>query len=173
MKKVLFITGTALLLACGNTTQKTEEINEVTEEVAVEVHNFGADITEEGAITPAEFLAQFDGKASLEVKLAANINEVCSKKGCWMELELGDNKDMRVTFKDYEFFVPKDAAGKLATVQGIATMDTTDVATLKHYAEDAGDSQEEIDAITEPEFNYAFEATGVIIKDEKITVNEH
>ena len=36
---------------------------------------------------------------------------------------------------------------------------------LKHYAEDEGKSQEEIDAISEPEFAYTFEAIGVIIKE--------
>lgn len=169
MKQILIFTSAILFFACGNAEQKTE----IAEEVIVEINHFGADITEDGAITPVEFLAKFNGKEALEVKLAANIEEVCAKKGCWMVLKLGGDKNMRVTFKDYEFFVPKDAAGKLATVQGVATMDTTDVATLKHYAQDAGDSQEEIDAITAPEFNYSFEATGVIIKDEKITVNEH
>ena len=37
---------------------------------------------------------------------------------------------------------------------------------LKHYAEDAGDSQEEIDTIIEDEYNYAFEATGVLVIEE-------
>ena len=35
---------------------------------------------------------------------------------------------------------------------------------LKHLAEDANASQEEIDAITEPELALVFEATGVHIK---------
>ena len=40
----------------------------------------------------------------------------------------------------------------------------TSVEELKHYAEDAGETQEVIDAITEPEISLAFEAKGVIIK---------
>ena len=86
-------------------------------------------------------------------------------------LDLGDGKEMRVTFKDYEFFVPKDAAGSLAIVEGVASMDTTSVEELKHYLQDAEASQEEIDAVTEPEYNYAFEAIGVIIKNEKLTTS--
>ncbi len=166
MKKILFIGSTAILFSCGNAEQPIEDAKEITEEVIVDVTKHGEEITEDGAISATEFLTQFEGKDSLEVKIVANINEVCSKKGCWMVLELGDDENMRVTFKDYGFFVPKDAAGKLATVQGIARMDTTDVATLKHYAEDAGEAQEVIDAITEPEFNYSFEAVGVIISEE-------
>ncbi len=158
-----------MLFACGNAEQPVEEVVEATEEVTITETKHGAEITDEGALTTVEFLEQFDGIQGEEIKLTAYIDEVCSKKGCWMVLELDGDKDMRVTFKDYEFFVPKDAAGKLATVQGVATMDTTTVEMLQHYAQDAGDSQEEIDAITEPEFNYAFEAVGVIIKDASTT----
>ena len=36
---------------------------------------------------------------------------------------------------------------------------------LRHYAEDAGKTQAEINAIVEPEFRLAFTATGVMIED--------
>ena len=168
MKKLLFIAGAALLFSCGNSEQKPEEVKEVIEEVTVEISMHGAEITEEGAISTTEFLAQFEGKEVLETKISGTIEEVCSKKGCWMTMNLNDDKDMRVTFKDYEFFVPLDAGGKQTIIQGTATMDTTTVEMLKHYAEDAGDSQEEIDAIVEDEYNYAFEATGVLVIEETV-----
>ena len=38
------------------------------------------------------------------------------------------------------------------------------VADLKHYAEDAGKSPEEIAKITEPSIEFAFEANGVLLK---------
>lgn len=171
MKKYLVIVAAAFLVACGGS-EENKEVKEVVEDIEVVVTKHGEDISEDGAVTPVEFLAKFEGQDSLEVKLAANVIDVCQKKGCWMNVDLGNEKTMRITFKDYEFFVPKDAAGKLATLQGVATIDTTDVATLKHYAEDANATQEEIDAITEPEYNYAFEATGVIIKEEKLTTIE-
>ncbi len=162
MKRILFIVGIAFLVSCGNTKQSTEKV----EEENIEITKHGDAITEDGAVSSANFLTQFEGKDSLNVKLTASITEVCSKKGCWMKLDLENGKSMRVTFKDYGFFVPLNAAGKLAVVEGIAKIDTTDVATLKHYAEDANATQEEIDAITEPEINYSFEAVGVIIKEE-------
>jgi hypothetical protein len=71
---------------------------------------------------------------------------------------------MRVSFKDYGFFVPLDAAGSSIIMKGIAMYDTIDVDFLKHLAEDAKATQEEIDAITEPELAITFEATGVLIK---------
>jgi len=165
MKKILFIAGATILFACGNAEQQVEEVVENTEEITITETIHGEEIDNEGSLTTLEFLEQFEELQSKEVKLTAYATEVCAKKGCWMVLELNNEKNMRVTFKDYGFFVPKDAAGKLVTVKGVATMDTTDVATLQHYAEDAGESQETIDAITEPEYNYAFEAVGVIIKE--------
>ncbi len=164
MKNILLLTIMAILASCGNSTQSTEKVEKIEEE-QVEITKHGAEITEDGVVSSTKFLTQIEGKDSLEIKLTANILGVCPKKGCWMKLDMQNGKTMRVRFKDYDFFVPKDATGKIAIVQGMAKMDTTDVATLKHYAEDANATQEEIDAITEPEINYFFEATGVIIKE--------
>ena len=58
-----------------------------------------------------------------------------------------NGEEMRVTFKDYEFFVPKEGMeGNEALIDGIVTRTVTDVDTQKHYAEDAGKSQEVIEA---------------------------
>lgn len=168
MKKLFIPFAAAVLVACGGAEETTNE--EVIEEVVVEeevtqtIHGDEFDAT--GAMTADDFMAKFTGD-SMVATMTAPITDVCAKKGCWMTLDLGGDKDMHVTFKDYGFFVPKDAAGKTATLTGYAKIDTLDVATLKHYAEDANASQEEIDAITEPEITYSFEATGVVIEDVK------
>ena len=72
---------------------------------------------------------------------------------------------MRVTFKDYAFFMPKDLTGKRVVVEGYAYVDETPVDVLRHYAEDAGKSKEEIEKITEPKREVAYEASGVVILD--------
>lgn len=133
--------------------------------VAQQVENFGAEISENGALEPTEFVQEMDGKVEQQIKLAATVNEVCQMKGCWMTLDLENGEEVRVRFKDYEFFVPKNASGKTAVVQGRAYYDEVSVETLRHYAEDAGKPKEEIQAITEPEMRLSFIADGVIIKD--------
>lgn len=167
MKKLIFAASTLVLFACSN----NEQPEQVTENIEVIVTKHGEEITEEGALTAAEYIAQLQGKDSLEAKLMAPIADVCQKKGCWMMLDLGNDVQMRVTFKDYGFFMPKDAAGRMAYVQGVGKIDTTSVEELKHYLKDANASQEEIDAVTEPEIEYVFEAIGVIIKEEKLTTS--
>lgn len=101
---------------------------------------------------------------TLSVQYASNIKSVCKKKGCWMKMELSDKETSFVKFKDYEFFVPLNADGSEAIVNGKAFVDVVSVSELKHYAQDAGKSKEEIKKITKPEVTYSFEASGVYIK---------
>ncbi|KAA3650995.1 MAG: DUF4920 domain-containing protein [Bacteroidetes bacterium] len=126
--------------------------------------HFGALINDEGAVSTDEFLAMMEGKDSLEIKLAAVATEVCQKKGCWMKVETAEGETMRIRFKDYGFFVPKDLAGKEVVFSGKAYKETVSVEDLKHYAEDGGESEEEIAAITEPETSITFMADGVLIR---------
>ncbi len=128
---------------------------------------FGKKINKDGAITTEEFQKQIQGKDSLLVKIEAPINEACQKKGCWMNVDLGGGKEMMVRFKDYGFFVPKDCNGKTAVMNGIAYKEVVSVEMLRHYAEDAGKSKEEIMKITQPETRLSFEADGVIIYAKK------
>ena len=69
-----------------------------------------------------------------------------------------------VRFKDYGFFVPKSGAeGKSAIINGNISIDTLSVAQLRHYAEDAGKSKDEILSIVNPEITISFLADGVTI----------
>ena len=87
-------------------------------------------------------------------------------------MQVSDEQNMHVSFKDYGYFVPKDIDGKESIIEGYAYMETMSVDDLKHYAEDAGKSQEEIDAITEPETKLSFVADGVIVKDYEVASAE-
>lgn len=124
---------------------------------------FGAKVKEKGAISTSEFLTQIEGKDSLFTKVKVDINEACQKKGCWMNVDLGKGNDMMVRFKDYGFFVPKDSGGSTAIIEGVAYREVVSVDMLRHYAEDAGKSEEEIAKINSPETKLSFEATGVLI----------
>jgi len=167
MRILLIVLGLAVILSsCElNNTDKSRNVKII-------LSKHGADITEDNAFDISEFETLFTGKDSLEIKLAGTIGDVCQTKGCWMTLNMDDSQTMMVRFKDYEFFVPKDAGGKMAIIEGIASVDTISVAERRHYLEDNNASQEEIDAITEPEITYSFEASGVIIKEEIVSNEE-
>jgi hypothetical protein len=99
---------------------------------------------------------------TLQLTLSGTIKEVCAKKGCWMTLSMPDDNDLMVRFKDYGFFVPLDAQGEVL-INGKAFISETSVEDLRHYAEDAGASREEIERITTSKVSYNFEADGVLI----------
>ena len=130
--------------------------------------SFGEQISENKALSKEEMASKFyelkEGD-TLSVKFSSTINEVCKKKGCWMKLDLGDENESMVRFKDYGFFVPKNADSKEVIVEGKAYITEISVDQLKHYAQDGGESEEEIAKITAPKVTYAFEANGVLLKE--------
>ncbi|MBT32313.1 MAG: DUF4920 domain-containing protein [Thalassobius sp.] len=99
-----------------------------------------------------------------DVVVTGKVSDVCKAKGCWMTITKPDGDQMRVTFKDYALFMPKDIVGKEVVIHGVASKKEVSVADLQHYAKDAGKSEEEIAAITDPENTLAFEADGVLIR---------
>lgn len=164
MKSFLITIGFGLMLvACENTGEKTSTKPAGTETTAA-TQQFGEKITEDGAVPVEQLAALMKDTNAIAVKLSGTVSAACQTKGCWMTLTNPGGDELRVTFKDYAFFVPKDCAGKTAIVDGIARIETTSVADLKEYAKDDKKSKEEIDAITEPLNELVFEAKGVILK---------
>ncbi len=149
-------------VAVEETKTEGDEWEEITLPIEESIYR-GAKIDEAGAIEPSAMLALMGESTEIETKIITEIKSCCQKKGCWMKVDLADGEEMRVTFKDYGFFVPKNSAGLKVVMDGRAYYDTTSVEMLRHYAEDAGMSQEEIDAITEPELELAFESEGLIL----------
>ena len=97
------------------------------------------------------------------IKIEGEIISTCPMKGCWMKIR-AEEDTILVRFKDYGFFVPKQGAeGKSAIVNGNISVDTLSIAQLKHYAEDAGKSKDEISKISKPEITISFLAEGVVI----------
>jgi len=159
---ILFISIVVALYSCSET--KVTEEKKAVNTIDTNLLFFGDSITLTDAIASDQLISKLGVADSVAIKLVGKIDEVCQKKGCWMNMDIGNNQLMKIKFKDYSFFVPKDAAGKTTYMEGYAYRDTISVAELKHYAEDAGQSKEEIAKITNPEINISFEAKGVIIK---------
>ena len=72
-----------------------------------------------------------------------------------------------VRFKNHFTIPPSTPVGTEAYIHGVAYWDTVSVKALRHYAEDAGKSVEEINKITQPEFKLNFEGDGIKLVSEK------
>ena len=146
---VLFITP---LISLSQSNKLTESLN-----------FYGEKISTDNVIEYDTFIE--NSKIVSKSKIEGTILSSCPKKGCWMQVKI-DSDTIQVTFKDYGFFVPKTGLENKKTIlEGYPKQDTISIKMLKHFAEDAGKSQKEIDKITKPEYKISFIADGVIIKN--------
>ncbi|MGV0925104.1 DUF4920 domain-containing protein [Empedobacter tilapiae] len=107
-----------------------------------------------------------NGDSLENIQFTSTIESVCKKKGCWMKVDLGKGEEQSfVRFKDYGFFMPLDGEKANVIVHGKAFVSEVSIEKLRHYAEDAGKSKEEIAKITKPQLQYNFEADGVYLKE--------
>ena len=121
--------------------------------------SYGAGVKSKARMPLAQAVAE--KKFNTSIALTATVAEVCQVKGCWMILLDGDTK-VRVTFKDYGFFMPKDLAGAKVVVEGVLSEEVLSEKDARHYAEDAGKSKAEIAKIKGDQRELGFEATGVL-----------
>ncbi len=97
-----------------------------------------------------------------DVIVKTTVAEVCPKKGCWMSVQgAKPGEQVRVTFKDYGFFVPTELVGKEVALQGRYVKHIESVEEQKHLLQDAKRPQSEIDAVKKPKETLRFVATGV------------
>ena len=125
--------------------------------------SYGNGASATGAVTPAELLGKLKNDKPVHAKIRARVLDVCPNKGCWLKVKMNDSTTAFVKMKDYAFFVPTAAKGKNIIVDGTAFVKTTSVAELKHYAEDAKKSKEEIEAITKSRQEIHITATGISV----------
>lgn len=147
-----------LFVSCNDT--KVEE-HESPYEIFGE--NFNSDGELMKPLELSRVLDEMDDNDTLDVVFTTTIDAVCQKKGCWMDVEIGNDETVRVTFLDYGFFVPLNASGSEAIIKGKAFWKSETAAEKRHYAEDAGVAYEEHEDVEE-EYSPHIIATGVLIK---------
>jgi hypothetical protein len=152
MKNIFLLLFISPLISLSQSNTLTESLN-----------FYGKKISTDNVIDYDTFIE--NSKIVSKSKIEGTILSSCPKKGCWMQVKI-DSDTIQVTFKDYGFFVPKTGLENKKTIlEGYPKQDTISVKMLKHFAEDAGKSQKEIDKITKPEYKISFIADGVIIKN--------
>ena len=106
---------------------------------------FAGDVVKRGDAIPADAkitpLAQVLDKPEDFTKTAVVtdgvVKAVCKQMGCWMEIAPADGKDgVRVTFKDYGFFVPKDSKTMKAKMAGMIEIKTLSKEEADHLEHD-------------------------------------
>ncbi len=116
-----------------NDDQKKSEPAESTEpaEVILRGNKIG---TKSPVVALADVIKDPKKYENKKIIVEGTINTVCQKKGCWMEVQPApDSPGVRVTFKDYGFFVPMDAAGYAVRCEGKVKVETLSKEDADHY----------------------------------------
>lgn len=110
----------------------------------------------------AAVLATPEQHTAAPVLVEGVIIRSCTSKGCWMQLApTADAEGVRVTFQDYAFFIPVNAAGMTARVEGVIALKKHTAAQARHLAEEGARLRIERDgSATE----VTFVATGVELR---------
>lgn len=141
-------------------TSITEESSKETKYIAL---FFGEKFDTSGAVLPKEFKNTFSYKDSTEIKVKAYVNKTCKKNGSWMVLNLEDGDEMRVSFKDYGFFVPKNADNYLAIVKGHIHLDSLAHKKMRQGSLESEPNQKNTDSTKQDKVKLGFEASGVML----------
>lgn len=161
MKRTWLIAGLLLVGLHGQLIASEGEVVRLSEPVLVtESHEvFGAPLPESGDVLGIDEL--IDGAERYEgqdVLVSTRIAKVCQKKGCFFVAQHGADT-VRVTFKDYGFFIPNDSGGKTVTLAGNFTRKPLSREKADHLAEDLGEAAGSI----APGWEYAIVATAVSV----------
>ena len=124
---------------------------------------FGSETSPDGALPVADLPGVLQNGESRDVKVTGVVTDVCPKMGCWLSLDMPNDSKVFVKMKDYGFFVPVELRGKTVVIDAQAMLVRTSVDELRHYAEDAKKSREEIEAITEDQEEIRLTANGIVI----------
>jgi hypothetical protein len=138
-----------------------DEVKRLSEPVLVtDTHEFfGATLPDQGTPVSLDELINSGGKyQDQEVLVATRVAKVCQKKGCFFVATQGA-ATARVSFKDYEFFIPSDSGGKDVLLLGIFSRVNVSVEEAEHYATDLGGTTD-----SSPEdFQYSITASAIQI----------
>jgi hypothetical protein len=115
---------------------------------------FGSEITETTVTPLTKLVGEADAYADKVVRTEGVVTSVCQSKGCWMQLSDAQGV-AHVKFAGYGFFVPKNASGHRAVVQGKVLRSQVDECSGKDGCREKGEKESGQVAKLD------FEATGV------------
>jgi hypothetical protein len=125
--------------------------------------DYGDTFTIEESVPVSYAVAHLDSYAETTVVVTGIISGVCQSKGCWMTVTEGSST-IRVRFVDYAFFVPWESAGQEVKVEGTLKKQTVSEAVARHWAEESGDPEINIEDIQGEQEVIMMMASAVAIK---------
>ena len=114
----------------------------------------GAAVPAGAAIPVTQLAVSARNHTARPVIVEGVITRECTEKGCWMQVApSADAKGMRVTFKDYAFFIPQSMVGRRARMTGVTKVTTHSKSAADHLIGEGAPLQRNTDGTaTEVQF---------------------
>ena len=128
------------------------------------VQVYGEVVDSTQAVKAADLQQKMLGLRTINLTISGKVEDVCKAEGCWMKLDLGEEKRLLVRMKNRSFSVDDEVQGKYAFVKGTVHYDTISVENLQKHAKEDGESDSVVSALTVPEINLVMEALGVMTR---------
>ena len=107
-------------------------------DVATGVETFGATLDESLTVVRLpRLLEDADDNLGTPFLMSVRVSQVCQKKGCFFIARDGGST-IRISFKDYGFFVPTDISGKRVLLAGELVRRELSEEQAEHYSNDLG-----------------------------------
>ena len=128
------------------------------------VQVYGEVVDSTQAVKATDLQQKMLGLRTINLTISGKVEDVCKAEGCWMKLDLGEEKRLLVRMKNRSFSVDDEVQGKYAFVKGTVHYDTISVENLQKHAKEDGESDSVVSALTVPEINLVMEALGVMTR---------
>ncbi len=127
------------------------------------------------ALSANELIADAEMYAGKSVTVEGTVRDVCTNAGCWLTLADDQGRTVRVNVPrdendTYVYTFPTDASGSTVRLVGMLEIETESVEDQRHYAEDGGATEAELDAITEPKQTLVLTALGAEMTESDLEV---
>ena len=132
---ILTVAGTAYAEEASDVVRLSEPV-----ESTADYETFGTALDESLTdVTLTTLVEDSDSYLGEPVLVTARVSQVCQKKGCFFIAQDGGAM-LRVSFKDYGFFVPTDISGRRVTMVGELIQREISEEQAAHMSEDLGDA---------------------------------
>lgn len=122
----------------------------------------GAPLGSAPVVSIASVLKDPQSFSNRKITLEGVIQRCCQRKGCWMEIAArAKAKGLRVTFKDYGFFVPITSAGMAVRAEGRVVIKILSKADVEHMRSEGAQVEPSADGTAT---EIGFEADGVELR---------
>lgn len=152
---VLFVIGLSVILNIGCAK-------------APESEKYGKDLTLKETVKISALMDNMPQYLGKTVLVEGKIVDVCSKRGCWMELASDKEfQKIKIKVEDGEIIFPVTAKGKTAMVEGVVeSIELSKEQALKYYQHQAEEKGVAFDstAVTGPATIYQIKGVGAVIR---------